>query len=219
MPRRSKRVRGRSSHRGAGPSYTVSSSGSVEYAADFQQRGDAMYIYFRPRSVAGIAFRTLMIESALAQIAAYSTFAVGFVARPVGGVIFGHFGDIVGRKRALVAAVEAMPAKRRSVVVSAAGDRRDQDIREQTVILGAAFDDVLLYQDAAQRGRADGEVMALLREGLEGASRTTHIEEIRGEFAAIDAALARLAPGDLCLVLVDQVEEALAHLARRVAGG
>jgi cyanophycin synthetase len=121
--------------------------------------------------------------------------------------------------RALVAAVQAMPAKRRSVVISGAGDRRDQDIRDQTVILGAAFDDVLLYQDAAQRGRADGEVMALLRQGLQGASRTTHVEEIRGEFAAIDSALARLQPGDLCLVLVDQVEEALAHLARRIAGG
>ncbi len=45
-----------------------SSSGTVEYAADFQQRDGAMYIYFRPRSVAGIAFRTLMIESALAHI-------------------------------------------------------------------------------------------------------------------------------------------------------
>jgi hypothetical protein len=45
-----------------------SSSGSVEYAADFQQHADSMYIYFRPRSVAGIAFRTLMIESAIAQI-------------------------------------------------------------------------------------------------------------------------------------------------------
>ena len=58
-----------------------------------------------------------------------------------------------------------------------------------------------------------------VREGLAGASRTKHVEEIRGEFAAIDAALARLQPGDLCLVLVDQVEEALAHLGRRVAGG
>ena len=76
---------------------------------------------------------------------------------------------------------------------------------------------MLLYQDAAQRGRADGEVMGLLRQGLEGASRTRHVEEIRGEFAAIDAALARLQPGDLCLVLVDQVQEALAQLARRVA--
>jgi hypothetical protein len=59
------------------------------------------------------------------------------------------------------------------VVISGAGDRRDEDIREQTVILGAAFDDVILYQDAAQRGRADGEVMALLREGLAGAARTS----------------------------------------------
>jgi hypothetical protein len=45
-----------------------SSSGSVEYATDFQQHSDAMYIYFRPRSVAGIAFRTLLIESPIAQI-------------------------------------------------------------------------------------------------------------------------------------------------------
>ena len=116
-----------------------------------------------------------------------------------------------------MAAVEAMPAQRRSVVISGAGDRRDEDIREQTAILGAAFDDVLLYQDAAQRGRADGEVMALLRQGLQGAARTRHVEEIRGEFVAIDTALARLSPGDLCLVLVDQVEEALAHLAARIA--
>jgi MFS family permease len=33
---------------------------------------------------------------------AYATFAVGFVARPLGGIIFGHFGDKVGRKSVLV---------------------------------------------------------------------------------------------------------------------
>ena len=37
-----------------------------------------------------------------------------------------------------------MPAKRRSVVISGAGDRRDEDIRKQTQILGGVFDDVLL---------------------------------------------------------------------------
>ena len=42
--------------------------------------------------------------------------------------------------------------------------------------------------------------------------------QIQGEFNAIDHALARLTPGDLCLVLVDQVEEALEHLRRHVAG-
>ena len=85
-------------------------------------------------------------------------------------------------------------------------------------MLGAAFDNVVLYEDACQRGRAEGEVMALLRQGLEGATRTTHIEEIFGEFVAIDRGLALLKPGDQCLVLVDQVEEALAHLASRIAG-
>jgi len=126
---------------------------------------------------------------------------------------YGHNGDAM---KALVAAVQALPANRRSVVISGAGDRRDEDIRVQTQILGEAFDDAILFQDACQRGREDGEVLGLLRQGLEGATRTRHVEEIRGEFVAIDRALERLQPGDLCLVLVDQVEEALAHLAQRI---
>ncbi|WP_447918526.1 cyanophycin synthetase [Achromobacter aegrifaciens] len=127
---------------------------------------------------------------------------------------YGHNPDAI---LALVRAVDAMPAKRRSVVISGAGDRRDEDIRMQTEILGDAFDDVLLYQDQCQRGRADGEVLALLQQGLVNASRSKHVEEIHGEFLAIDTALARLAPGDLCLILVDQVEEALGHIASRIA--
>ncbi|MBD8042465.1 MHS family MFS transporter [Arthrobacter sp. Sa2BUA2] len=35
-------------------------------------------------------------------VAAYGTFAAGYVARPLGGVIFGHFGDRLGRKKLLV---------------------------------------------------------------------------------------------------------------------
>jgi cyanophycin synthetase len=83
--------------------------------------------------------------------------------------------------------------------------------------LGDAFDEVVLYQDMCQRGRSDGEVLALLREGLVNARRTTRIDEIHGEFLAIDTALDRLEDGDLCLILVDQVEEALAHIGSRIA--
>jgi cyanophycin synthetase len=129
---------------------------------------------------------------------------------------YGHNPDAI---LALVQAVDSMPARRRSVVISGAGDRRDEDIRQQTEILGTAFDDVLLYQDQCQRGRADGEVVALLRAGLQGARRTSHVDEINGEFVAIDKALARLGEGDLCLILIDQVEEALAHIAKRIAEG
>jgi cyanophycin synthetase len=127
---------------------------------------------------------------------------------------YGHNPDAI---EALVKAVDAIPAQKRWVVISAAGDRRDEDIVRQTELLGDAFDGVVLYQDACQRGRADGEVLALLRKGLAHTKRAQLIEEIRGEFLAIDTGLAKLQTGDLCLILVDQVEEALAHIARRVA--
>lgn len=127
---------------------------------------------------------------------------------------YGHNPDAI---LALVKAVQAMPAQRRIVVISGAGDRRDDDIREQTRILGDVFDEAILYQDQCQRGRAEGEVQALLQEGLRHAPRTRVVKEITGEFLAIDAALSLLKPGDLCLILIDQVEESLAHIAQRIA--
>jgi cyanophycin synthetase len=136
-----------------------------------------------------------------------------------GATVIADYGHNPDAMLALVKAVDAMPANRRSVVISGAGDRRDQDIREQTEILGKAFDDVVLYQDACQRGRADGEVVRLLREGLQGATRTSKVDEITGEFIAIDTAMDRLQDGDLCLILVDQVEESLRHIANRIAAG
>jgi cyanophycin synthetase len=73
-----------------------------------------------------------------------------------------------------------------------------------------------LYQDACQRGRSDGEVIQLLREGLNGASRTRQVQDIQGEFNAIDLALSHLSEGDLCLILIDQVEAALAYIQSKV---
>ena len=127
---------------------------------------------------------------------------------------YGHNPDAI---RALVRAIDNMPANRRSVVISGAGDRRDEDIRQQTEILGDAFDEVVLYQDRCQRGRADGEVLHLLRQGLENAKRTREIKEIHGELVAIDAAFSGLKAGELCLILIDQVEEALGYIRQRVA--
>jgi metabolite-proton symporter len=63
-------------------------------------------------TAAALVFPKLFFPATLsplvAQLASFSTFAVGFVARPVGGVLFGHFGDLVGRKRALVVALVLM---------------------------------------------------------------------------------------------------------------
>jgi cyanophycin synthetase len=127
---------------------------------------------------------------------------------------YGHNPDAI---LALVPAIETIPARKRMVVISGAGDRRDEDIRRQTEILGDVFDEIILYQDQCQRGREEGEVLALLQDGLRNAKRADKIDEITGEFKAIDEALARLQAGDVCLILIDQVDEALAHIAKRIS--
>lgn len=63
------------------------------------------YDFFLYGVVAGLVFNKLYFPSDDAYVGtllAYATFAVGFVARPLGGVIFGHFGDRIGRKSMLV---------------------------------------------------------------------------------------------------------------------
>ncbi len=160
-----------------------------------------------------------VIEKALAGFVSDASTAPGRfnVFDYKGATLIADYGHNPDAMQALVQAVDGMPGVRRSVVISGAGDRRDEDIRQQTEILGGAFDDAILYQDACQRGREDGEVIGLLRDGLKNAKRTKRIDEITGEFKAIDLALSRLQPGDLCLILIDQVEEALAHIAQRIA--
>jgi cyanophycin synthetase len=134
-----------------------------------------------------------------------------------GASVIADYGHNPDAMVALVAAVETISAKKRMVVISGAGDRRDEDISRQTELLGDVFDEIILYQDQCQRGREDGEVLILLQRGLVNAKRAVKIDEIQGEFLAIDTALSRLEAGDLCLILIDQVDEALAHIARRVA--
>jgi len=63
------------------------------------------YDFFLYGTVAGIVFNKLYFpakDPLVSILLAYTTFAVGFVARPLGGVIFGHFGDRIGRKNMLV---------------------------------------------------------------------------------------------------------------------
>ena len=63
------------------------------------------YDFFLYGVVAGLVFNKLYFPSSdpvISTLLAYTTFAVGFVTRPLGGVIFGHFGDKLGRKSMLV---------------------------------------------------------------------------------------------------------------------
>src|SRR5262245_20479302 len=64
------------------------------------------YDFFLYGTAAALVFPKLFfpeIDPVAGTMAAFGTYAVGFVARPFGGVLFGHYGDRFGRKSALVA--------------------------------------------------------------------------------------------------------------------
>ena len=71
------------------------------------------YDFFLYGSAAALVFGALFFpesDPVTATLLAFGTYAVGFAARPLGGIVFGHFGDKVGRKKMLVAALMLMGA-------------------------------------------------------------------------------------------------------------
>jgi MFS transporter, MHS family, shikimate and dehydroshikimate transport protein len=75
-------------------------------AASFIGTAIEWYDFFLYGTAAALVFNRLFFPSAdplTGTMAAFATYAVGFFARPFGGVLFGHFGDRFGRKSALIA--------------------------------------------------------------------------------------------------------------------
>ncbi len=62
------------------------------------------YDYFLYGTAAALVFNKLFFpkfDPMIGTIMAFATFAIGFIARPIGGMVFGHFGDRIGRKTML----------------------------------------------------------------------------------------------------------------------
>ena len=69
------------------------------------------YDYFIYGTAAALVFNKLFfptLDLFTGTIAAFGTFAVGFFARPIGGLVFGHYGDKLGRKNMLVTTLVMM---------------------------------------------------------------------------------------------------------------
>src|SRR5215204_493536 len=69
------------------------------------------YDFFIYGTAAALVFNKLFFpsfEPLVGTLLAFTTYAVGFIARPVGGLVFGHYGDRFGRKNVLVATLILM---------------------------------------------------------------------------------------------------------------
>jgi MFS family permease len=69
------------------------------------------YDFFLYGTAAGLVFGKLYFpnqDALTATLLAFSTYFIGFVGRPIGAAIFGHYGDRIGRKATLIATLLCM---------------------------------------------------------------------------------------------------------------
>ncbi|MEN8671974.1 cyanophycin synthetase, partial [Nocardioides sp.] len=125
-------------------------------------------------------------------------------------------GDFVDRVGDSLESSHELARPSRIGVIATAGDRRDQDMRELGEIAAQHFDVVVVREDAALRGRARGEVSALVTEGVRTAmaagSRCKQVEEVLDEIEAVQHAMSRANRGDLLVICVDKHASVMTEL-------
>ncbi|MBK7825622.1 cyanophycin synthetase [Nannocystis sp.] len=118
--------------------------------------------------------------------------------------------------RAMAALVQRLDVKgKRVCVLSAPGDRRDEDIREIARAAAPAFDRFILREDDGLRGRSPGQITGIIADelraqGVPGDRITTILDEQK----SIDAALALCVPGDLLLIFGDSISRCWKQIVR-----
>jgi cyanophycin synthetase len=93
-------------------------------------------------------------------------------------------------------------------VIGIPGDRRDQDQRDYGALAATAFDEIVIREDRNLRGRKPGDTATNVAEGIrairvDGHARTTKVDRILDEAAAVHTALRRAHSGDLVVVCAD----------------
>ncbi len=134
-----------------------------------------------------------------------------------GATVILDYGHNAAALACLIEAIEQMSGRRRVAVYSTAGDRRDCDLVRQGELLGNAFDRVILYEDHYRRGRKEGEIIALFRQGVEKGVRTQEIEEVRGAVPAMEYALSTIQAGEVLLLQADAVDESVEFIRHYLA--
>ncbi|WP_375422930.1 cyanophycin synthetase [uncultured Friedmanniella sp.] len=125
-------------------------------------------------------------------------------------------GDFVDKTADQLAAASDLGRVTRIGVISTAGDRRDDDMRELGHIAAQHFDVVVVREDDALRGRTRGEVAGLVTEGARTAmaegARCRQLETVLDEIDATRHAIARSNSGDLIIICVDRHAAVMAEL-------
>ena len=126
-------------------------------------------------------------------------------------------GDFVESYSAQKAGQADLAKASRIGMIGAAGDRRDDDIRELGMVAADHFDVIVIREDHRLRGREAGVAAELVAEGIrarmaEGSARCRQIEIVLEELDAVRHCMARANPGDLVVLCVDHHATVLGEL-------
>jgi cyanophycin synthetase len=119
---------------------------------------------------------------------------------------------------ALIDALDQFPHRRRTLVFTG-GNRRDTDVVRMGEIVGGGFDRVIICEDRGNNDRADGELAVLFRRGLATGGRVAETLAAADEPDAIARALRDAGAGDLVVLGVESIDDALALVRRTLADG
>ena len=73
---------------------------------------------------------------------------------------------------------------------------------------------MILYEDHYKRGRADGEIIDLFRQGMQGTARVKKVEEVQGALKAVETALKLAAPETLLVIQADAIDETVSFIRK-----
>lgn len=110
--------------------------------------------------------------------------------------------------------VSGLDANRRIGIITAPGDRRDEDLLA-VGRLASKLDRVIVRDDKYRRGRAPGEISRIIAEGLrQGGMSDNRIDVCHNETEALELALSMMHDNDLVFVLADEVPVVLEQMRR-----
>jgi cyanophycin synthetase len=112
--------------------------------------------------------------------------------------------------RAVQGAIRQMKPRKSIGVVASPGDRRDADIQELAVVAANTFDHIIIREDEDLRGRERGEVAQLMEDTMRRARPNLPISVCLDEREASIQALEMARDGDLVVLFIDHVDEAIA---------
>ena len=131
-----------------------------------------------------------------------------------GATVIADYGHNSSSLLAITDALGQFPHPHRTVVYSAAGDRRDVDMIRQGEILADHFDRIILYEDQYLRGRKPGEISSIFKRGMDSGKRVKEVYDFIGWEKAVEHALKLIQAGDLMLLQADTIDETVQYLQR-----